>query len=387
MASVGAAIKATDMVVEGQCVNAFIATRPPGHHAGRDLHPMKAVSNGFCLLNTAACAALHATTPLAEGGPGLRRVCVIDFDVHHGNGTQDILCSTYDPRFLYVSLHAGGAHVNGLPPSDDYDSEIHSPGGNSGKKGIYPGRCGDSSPHQGVLNIPLGPRVTSHAVGTALMNQVTPAVEAFSPDLIILSAGFDGHKNDPLGLGGLSAEDYGHITDVACQLASRCCSGRLISLLEGGYGVPCCRPQRTLFVPPEKQDGQSQKAEVEQKERAPSEATTEQAGEKAPVQGTEKPKEFEQGPYGGVPQEKMPEKPVDQEKKDESAQMPTPVVPADAEIPQPSKLLDLGEDLPPDMDDQVPFALQRRLEKCHAEGFIECVESHVKSLVKCNTRS
>jgi acetoin utilization deacetylase AcuC-like enzyme len=78
VASVGAAMKAVDMVVDGQCVNVFCATRPPGHHAGRDLHPMKAVSNGFCVLNTAACAALHATTPLSEGGPGLRRVCVIE---------------------------------------------------------------------------------------------------------------------------------------------------------------------------------------------------------------------------------------------------------------------------------------------------------------------
>ena len=329
-------MKAVDMVVEGKCVNAFCATRPPGHHAGRDLHPMKAVSNGFCILNTAACAAFHATTPLSEGGPGLRRVCVIDFDVHHGNGTQDILCSTYDPRFLYVSLHAGGAHVNGLPDSGDFGSEIHQPGGNAQKKGIYPGRCGDSSPHKGVLNIPLGPRVTSHAVGTALINQVTPAVDAFSPDLIILSAGFDAHKNDPLGLGGLSSDDFGHITDVACHLASKCCSGRLISLLEGGYGVPCCRPQKNLFLPPDPEKDEKKGAGEDNKEAA-------------------------------------------------AVSNPPPA--ATAERPQPSKLIDLGADLPDDMEDQVPYALQRRLEKCHVEGFVECVQSHVKSLVKCNTRS
>ena len=354
VASVGSAIKAVDMVVEGQCVNVFCATRPPGHHAGRDLHSMKAVSNGFCILNTAACAALHATTPLAEGGPGLRRVCIIDFDVHHGNGTQDILCSTYDPRFLYVSLHAGGAHVNGLPPSDDFDSEIHSPGGNAAKKGIYPGRCGDSSPHRGVLNIPLGPRVTSHAVGTALINQVSPAVEAFSPDLIILSAGFDAHKNDPLGLGGLSAEDFGHITDVACQLASKCCSGRLISLLEGGYGVPCCRPQKDLFLPLQSK---------EKKEDDP-----------AKENGT-----------GGVAAQ-TESQPMETDTAESESPKEEPAKP-ESQRPQPSKLLDLGQDLPEDMEDQVPYALQRRLEKCHQEGFVECVRGHVGSMVKCNKRS
>ena len=81
---VAAAIAATDMVVRGQCVNAFCIVRPPGHHAGRMLHPMKAVSNGFCVLNAVANAALHATLPQSDGGLGLNRVCVIDFDVHHG---------------------------------------------------------------------------------------------------------------------------------------------------------------------------------------------------------------------------------------------------------------------------------------------------------------
>jgi len=357
--SVAAAIKAVDLVIEGQCVNVFCITRPPGHHAGNNLHPMKAVSNGFCILNNAACAALHATTPLSEGGPGLRRVCVIDFDVHHGNGTQDILCSTYDPRFLYVSLHAGGAHVNGLPPSDD--PEIHSPGQNSTKKGIYPGRCGDTSPHAGVLNIPLGPKVTSHAVGTALINQVSPAVGAFSPDLIILSAGFDAHKHDPLGLGDLSAEDFGHITDMTCQLASKHCSGRLISLLEGGYGVPCCRPQKDLLMPPTPQKKEEGKDSFG---TGHSESKNDQ-GRKTELGTTEKSL-------------KPPEEPA----------CPTPqITTTTTQRPQPSKLLELGEDLPGDMDDQVPYALQRRLEKCHQEGFVECVRGHVGSMVKCNKRS
>jgi acetoin utilization deacetylase AcuC-like enzyme len=372
VASVGAAIKAVDSVVNGKYVNAFCATRPPGHHAGRDLHPMKAVSNGFCILNSAACAALYATTPLSEGGPGLRRVCVIDFDVHHGNGTQDILCSKYDPRFLYVSLHAGGAHVNGLPTGDDLGSEIHVPGGNSQKKGIYPGRCGDSSPHRGVLNIPLGPRVTASAVGTALINEVTPAVDAFAPDLIILSAGFDAHKHDPLGLGGLSAEDFGHITDVACHLASKCCSGRLISLLEGGYGVPCCRPQRDLFLPPETSSNDALAAKKEENKEEKNEENTE-SGKKIELQELESGDREQGTPSFAV---KNDDGPAVQLAKTEAS-----------ERPQPSKLIDLGDDLPADMDDQVPYALQRRLERCHLEGFVECVQWHVKSLVKCNTRS
>ena len=107
---------------------------------------------------------------------------------------------------------------------------------------LLAGRCGDVSPHPHVLNIPLGQRVTSHAVGSALIGQITGAVEVFNPQLIILSMGFDAHKHDPMGLGSLTAQDFGHITDVACQLASKCCSGRLVSILEGGYGIPCCRP-------------------------------------------------------------------------------------------------------------------------------------------------
>lgn len=326
------------MVVQGECVNAFCATRPPGHHAGRSLHPMKAVSNGFCILNAVACTALYATTPVSAGGLGLSRVCVIDFDVHHGNGTQDILCSTFDPRFLYISLHAGGAEINGHPMEDDPNHELHDLGSNPKMSGIYPGRCGDTSPHPGVLNIPLGARVTSHAVGTALLSHVSPRVEAFAPDLIILSAGFDAHKSDPMGLGGLQAEDFGHITQVACKLAFKTCSGRVISVLEGGYGVPCCRPQQSTFLP---QSLLSQAPTTDDSAPASSQEPDAQRGAAQPGAGTK-------------------------------------------QRPQPSKLLDLGDDLPSDMDDQVPYALQSRLEKCNAEGFVECVFEHVQSLTRSN---
>lgn len=312
MAAVAVAVAATERVVYGECTNAFCLARPPGHHAGRSLHAMKAVSNGFCVLNSAAAAAMHAVTPVAEEGLGLSRVCVIDFDVHHGNGTQDILCSQYDPRFLYISLHAGGPDVNGVEPmEDDPNHELHDL--STTPAGIYPGRCGDTSPHKGVLNIPLGPKVTSHEMGLALIGQVTDRVNEFQPDLIVLSAGFDAHKADPMGLGGLSAADFGHVTEVACQLAWKHCSGRVVSLLEGGYGVPCCRPQKFLVC--------------------------QEVSKDAANQG----------------QQSLPKQP---------------------------KLLNL-DSLPDDMDDQVPLALQRRLEKCMGEGFVECVEEHVKALIRC----
>jgi len=253
---VACALKAVRMVVFGEISNAFCATRPPGHHAGRDLRAMGAPSNGFCLLNTAAAAAKFAVLPVEQGGVGLRRVCVIDFDVHHGNGTQEALCSTYDPRFLYVSLHAGGVetekHDDSDDDMDDFGAASHhrTRGKEKTQRGIFPGDCGDTSPHEGVLNIPLGWKVTPESFGMELMGTVKAAVKKFCPDLIVLSAGFDAHKNDPLGLGGLSSLDFSSITAQCCVFAETYCSGRVISILEGGYGVPCCQfTRQDLFLP------------------------------------------------------------------------------------------------------------------------------------------
>jgi acetoin utilization deacetylase AcuC-like enzyme len=267
---------------------------------------MNTVSNGFCLFNAAACASLYATTPVSQGGLGLRRVCVIDFDVHHGNGTQDILCSAYDPRFLYVSLHAGGAHINGYDGEDSDDESFRLKLGRKKQDAIFPGRCGDSSPHEGVLNIPLGRKVTASAMGAALVSQVSPKVESFSPDLIVLSAGFDAHVNDPLDLGGLTAEDFRSVTEVVCQMAARSCSGRVLSVLEGGYGVPCCQPRDDLFLPNDTTSGE--------------------------------------------------------------------------------RLLQLGSDLPLGMKDEVPFTLRQKLDRCHEEGFLNCVEEHVRGFINSNKR-
>jgi hypothetical protein len=145
-------------------------------------------------------------------------------------------------------------------------------------------------------------------------------VFSFSPDLIIVSAGFDAHKNDPLGMGGLSAEDFGHITDVICSMAYKSCSGRVLSIMEGGYGVPCCRPQKDLFLPPSAVDSSEDEAAARASQ-------------------------------------------------------------------QQLKLLDLGRDLPESMDDQVPPGMQKKLDKCHEEGFVDCVREHVESLAECNDRS
>jgi acetoin utilization deacetylase AcuC-like enzyme len=371
VSAVSAAIAATDMVVHGECVNAFCIVRPPGHHAGRTLHPMKAVSNGFCILNSVACAAIHATLPQSEGGLGLSRVCIIDFDAHHGNGTQDILCSTFDPRFLYVSLHAGGSEINGHPMDDDPDHELHDLVSHPKLSGIFPGRCGDTSPHDGVLNIPLGARVTSHAVGVALISHVSPKVEAFSPDLIILSAGFDAHKNDPMGLGALKAEDFGHITQNACELAFSSCSGRVVSILEGGYGVPCCRPQRDIFLPKDYSGTDKESNDMTTSNGTirvdAVEQTSAQKGDKSiPTTDSAIATDTASGNTSKSEVTAL----VNSEKS--------------SKRPQPSKLLDLGDDLPESMDDQVPFALQARLEKCHTEGFVDCVFQHVQSLVQCN---
>lgn len=371
VSGVSAAIAATDMVVHGECVNAFCIVRPPGHHAGRTLHPMKAVSNGFCILNSVACAAIHATLPQSEGGLGLSRVCIIDFDAHHGNGTQDILCSTFDPRFLYVSLHAGGSEINGHPMDDDPDHELHDLVSHPKLSGIFPGRCGDTSPHDGVLNIPLGPRVTSHAVGVALISLVSPKVEAFSPDLIILSAGFDAHKNDPMGLGALKAEDFGHITQNACELAFSSCSGRVVSVLEGGYGVPCCRPQTDVFLPKDSTSTDKKSNDVNDTNGTSKVDAMEQPA-------THKDDKSNRTTETGTVTSTLT--------GNTSKTEVTASVNSDksSKRPQPSKLLDLGDDLPESMDDQVPFALQARLEKCHAEGFVDCVFHHVQSLVQCN---
>ena len=195
----GGATAAVDHVVSRQFANAFVATRPPGHHAER----VKAM--GFCFVNNAVIAARHAQVV-----HGLERVAIIDFDVHHGNGTQDILWD--DPSVLYCSTHQ-------MP--------------------LYPGtgEIGERGTHDTIVNAPLPSRADGEMFREAIEERIVPRVEAFSPDLVILSAGFDAHRRDPLASLALVEADFAWVTRRFLDLAERRSEGRLVSLLEGGYDL------------------------------------------------------------------------------------------------------------------------------------------------------
>jgi len=195
----GAAVMAVDAVMEGWARSAFAAVRPPGHHAEAQ-RPM-----GFCFFNNAAVAALHARVRW-----GVKRVAVVDFDVHHGNGTQDIFEA--DPDLFYASSH-------------------QSP--------CYPG-TGDASERgtaNNILNVPLRPGDGSAAFRLAWGREIIPELDRFAPGLLIISAGFDGHKADPLAQLRLETADYGWITQELVRVAERHCGGRVVSVLEGGYDL------------------------------------------------------------------------------------------------------------------------------------------------------
>jgi acetoin utilization deacetylase AcuC-like enzyme len=194
----GAVIAAVDAVVSGEAANAFCAVRPPGHHA----EPGHAM--GFCLFNNVAIAALHA-----RAVHGLARVAVIDFDVHHGNGTQAAFES--DPTLFYGSTHQ-------MP--------------------LYPGTGAASERGRGnIVNVPLAPMSGSREFRAAYSGQILPALEAFRPELVLVSAGFDAHRNDPLAQLMLVEADYAWITAELLSAAARHASSRLVSSLEGGYDL------------------------------------------------------------------------------------------------------------------------------------------------------
>lgn len=197
--AVGGAVAAVDAVLQGQVANAFVACRPPGHHAERD------TAMGFCLFGTVAIAALHALQRR-----GLSRVAIVDFDVHHGNGTQDILWS--EPRTLFASTHQ-------MP--------------------LYPG-TGDvheTGAHANILNVPLAPATGGEAMRTVYETMILPALADFEPDLVLVSAGFDAHAADPLANLNWREADYTWLTHRLCDLADDACGGRLVSCLEGGYDL------------------------------------------------------------------------------------------------------------------------------------------------------
>jgi len=198
----GAVVAATEAVLHGPTRRAFCAVRPPGHHATAD------TAMGFCLFNGIAVAAAHACD---EGG--LERVAVIDFDVHHGNGTQAIF--EHDPRVLYLS-----SHQMPLYPDTGYRDER-----------------GDGN----VLNAPLPPGAGSAAFRSAWEDVLLPALDAFKPQLVLVSAGFDGHWRDPLAQLQLQAGDYAWLTRALVAVAGRHARGRVVSVLEGGYDLDALR--------------------------------------------------------------------------------------------------------------------------------------------------
>jgi acetoin utilization deacetylase AcuC-like enzyme len=196
--ALGAAQRAVDAVAAGEAANAFVAARPPGHHA--ETHR----AMGFCLFNNIAVAARHA-----QSAHGIERVAIFDWDVHHGNGTQEIFWS--DPSVLYASTHQ-------MP--------------------LFPGTGAVRETGVGnIVNAPLSPGDGSERFREAVRERVLPAIEAFRPDLILISAGFDAHWRDPLAQIELSEEDFAWATAELMELADRFAGGRVVSALEGGYDL------------------------------------------------------------------------------------------------------------------------------------------------------
>ncbi|MGV6805816.1 MAG: histone deacetylase family protein [Ruegeria sp.] len=195
----GAVVRAVDMVMGGEAPNAFCAIRPPGHHAERE------TAMGFCLFGNAALAAKHALDH-----HGLDRVAVVDFDVHHGNGTQDLLWD--EARALVIT---------------------------SQQMPLWPGsgRPDETGAHDTIVNIPLAPGTGGAEMRVAYETQAFPRLRAFKPELIIISAGFDAHQDDPLANLNWATVDFAWVTEQLCQIADELCQGRIVSTLEGGYDL------------------------------------------------------------------------------------------------------------------------------------------------------
>jgi acetoin utilization deacetylase AcuC-like enzyme len=195
----GAVVRAVDMVMAGEVRNAFCAVRPPGHHAET------ATAMGFCYFDSVVVGARHALE-----AHGLERVAILDFDVHHGNGTQDLVWD--DARILFVSSHQ-------MP--------------------LYPGTgaATEQGTHGQIVNVPLPPGASGGVFRAGMLGRALPAIEAHAPQMIFISAGFDAHARDPLANLNLTEADYAWVTERLCDLADRHCGGRLVSTLEGGYDL------------------------------------------------------------------------------------------------------------------------------------------------------
>src|SRR5580658_7803146 len=195
----GAVVSAVDAVISGEADNVFCAVRPPGHHA----EPNRAM--GFCLFNSVAVGALRARQV-----HGLARIAVVDFDVHHGNGTQ--ACFWDDGSLFYGSTH-------------------QSP--------LYPGTgsTGETGAAGNIVNVPLPPMSGSQAFRLGMTRVLLPALDAFAPELLLISAGFDAHRSDPLAQLLLDEADYTWATERLCEIARQHAGGRVVSTLEGGYDL------------------------------------------------------------------------------------------------------------------------------------------------------
>jgi acetoin utilization deacetylase AcuC-like enzyme len=195
----GAVVAGVEAVMEDQVRTAFAAVRPPGHHA------LSSVPGGFCLLNNVAVGALHA-----QAQYGLERVAIVDFDVHHGQGTQGII--ERDARLFYASSH---------------------------QYPLYPGTgfAGERGIAGNVVNVPLPPGSGSEVFRAAWSQRILPQLERFAPQLLIVSAGFDAHRLDPLAELNVETEDFAWLTGELLAVAGRHCGGRLVSALEGGYDL------------------------------------------------------------------------------------------------------------------------------------------------------
>ena len=194
----GAACAAVDEIMAGEADNAFCAVRPPGHHA----EPGRAM--GFCVFNNVAVGAVHARKVY-----GLDRVAIIDFDVHHGNGTQAVF--EHQPEYMYLSSH---------------QSPLYPGTGRSSERGVG-----------NIVNLPLPPYSGSEEIRNGWATLLAPALRAFRPDFIFISAGFDAHRLDPLAQLSFTEEDYAWLTREILAIAAEFSKGRVVSTLEGGYSL------------------------------------------------------------------------------------------------------------------------------------------------------
>lgn len=203
----GANIKAVDLVMTGAAENAFCNIRPPGHHAGRSS------ASGFCIFNNVAVAAAHALSHY-----GLQRVAIADFDVHHGNGTDEIF--NHDPRVMLCSTF---------------------------RHPYYP-YAGTTSANEHIINVPLAAGASGAEFRAAVSEQWLPALERFQPQLLLISAGFDAHREDDMGGLALREADYAWVTEVLKELALRHANGRIVSTLEGGYALHALGRSATAHI-------------------------------------------------------------------------------------------------------------------------------------------